>query len=410
MKICIQNGRLIDPFQKLDAIQDLYIDNHTIVALGKPPQGFTPQRVIDAQGKVVIPGLFDLCCRFPKLGLQSKLTLQKELTAIKKSGITQFCLPPTLNHTKPIYPIDELANQLGVKCFPIGPLTQNLEGLNISDLTALLESGCIAFSNDTMAISDLDFLKKCYDYAATFGCKIIIQPSESRLSAGRYAHEGQISTRLGLPGIPKIAETIAIAQHLLLIEKTGISAHFSKISTQEGVEQIRKAKAQGLPITADTTMHHLILTEMDVQEFNPACHVTPPLRSHRDQMGLIQGIKTGVLDAICSDHTPLDITEKLAPFGQTSPGFSAIETFFSVGVHLVNQGHFDLFTLIQAMTVGPSKAMGLPSPTLAVGNKANLFLADLDQYWQVNANNFQSTGHHSPFDGWELPGKIIEVF
>lgn len=409
MKIVIQNGRVIDPANQLDKIADISIEHGMISQIGTD-SNTNADITINANDKWIIPGLVDSCCR-PHLQHPHGSTLQEEAKAALTAGFTALCIPPDGDLI-----IDTSANvsrlkQQGEKhlphLYPIGALTKQLMGESMTDMSALAASGCIALSQAMHPVKDLSILRHCYDYAASFGLLVVIQPLEPSLARGGVVHEGIVSTQLGFQGIPTIAETIAIEQHLQLIKDSGVKAHFTCLSSSDAVAQIREAKSQGLPVSADCAMHSLHLTEMDVTNFNAHCHVYPPLRSLQDKAGLLAGVKDGTLDAICSDHRPLDSVAKLAPFSDTVPGMSSIDTFLALGLQLVKEHGLPIQTLISAITQNPANIFGLPSGTLTVGSPADLCIFDPNRLFEVTPGSLQSSGKNSAFIGRTLAGQAI---
>lgn len=409
MKTIIQNGRVIDPINKLDTITDITIENGTISQLGAQKAALA-DKIIDAKGKWVIPGLVDSQCR-PHLQHPHGSTLQEEAKAAVKCGFTSLCIPPDgdliIDTTANVARLKQQADHDLPHLYPIGALTKHLSGESMTDMSALTANGCIALSQAMHPIKDLSILRHCYEYAASFDLLIVIQPFEPALAKGGIVHEGLISTQLGMQGIPTIAETIAIDQHLQLIEDSGVRAHFTCLSSLKAVEQIRNAKARGLHVTADCTMHALHLTEMNVATFDANFHVYPPLRSEFDRLGLLAGVIDGTLDAICSDHRPLDSVAKLAPFGDTVPGMSTIDTFLALGLWLVEKEGLELQTLLQAITYKPAHIFNLPAGTLSVGAKADITMIDPNRHYQVKDTSFYSSGKNSPYIGRELQGQVI---
>lgn len=409
MKIVIKNGRVLDPATKLDKITDLCIENDCIVAIGPFSPSFSPDKIIDATDQCVIPGLVDLCAR-PQLLHPHGSTLHNEGNTAIARGITSVCIPPD---DEPIMDSTSVVNRLIQQesltlphFFPLGALTSQLEGKTVADLSALIQAGCVALTNAQKGIKNLRILRHCYDYAASFDLLVVIQPQDPWLSQDGVAHEGIKATDLGLPGIPVMAETIAIAQHLLLIAQSGVRAHFTCLSSQEGVELIREAKAKGLPVTADTAMHSLYLNEMDIGTFDPNCHLYPPLRSEQDRLGLLAGIQDGTLDAICSDHRPLNKTAKLAPFAETIPGMSTFDTFLSLGIELVNQNKLSFLELVSRMAYQPAQILKLSKGTLTVGGKADICVFDPQKSWTVREQNMLSQGKNTAFYNKNLPGVV----
>lgn len=413
MNIVIKNGRVIDVANKRDEITNIAIENGKIKHVGNIPANFVADKTIDATDRWVLPGLIDSCNR-PQMQHPQGTTLFDEAKAALKRGITSLCIPPDGD---PI--LDTSANAIRLKqqststlpaIYPIGALTTQLHGDAIADLTSLLDAGCIAFSNAQRPITDSKMLRHCYDYAASFNLTVIVQPQCAMLAKGGIAHEGIVATRLGLPGIPVIAESSAIAQHLLLMQETNVRGHFTCLSSFDGVNQIRAAKKSGLNISADTAMHQLHLSEMDVVDFNANCHVYPPLRSLRDKDALIEGINDGTIDAICSDHRPLDSIAKLAPFGESIPGLSAIDTFLALGLHLVEQNKCDLHAMIGAITYRAANLYHLPGGTLSLDADADICIVEPSHYWTVTESALFSKGKNSPFKGWQLPGFVTHTF
>lgn len=413
MKMIIKNGRVVDPANNLDKICDLAIDNGKIVAFEHLPENFGAEKTLDATDKWVIPGLIAVMCRTQTKHSQST-TLSEEGQAALKRGITSLCLAPDSeplqdNAAAVLRKTQKMPGLASPHVYPIGALTLGLQGSTLTDLVALKEAGCIAFSNVQKPLPDLQFLRHCYEYAANFNLLVMIQPNEAALAKGGVAHEGLIATRLGLPGIPETAETLAIAQHLLLIAQTGVRAHFTCLSTRAGVDLIQAAKAQGLAVTSDTAMHSLHLSEMDLIDFNPNCHLYPPLRSVLDQAGLQRAVQENTIDLLSCDHRPLEAIAKLAPFGDTQPGLSALDTLFSLGLQLVNVQKLTLNRLILSLSTRPAQIFGLPGGSLSVGSPADLCLIDPKKYWTVTENTLFSKGKNTPFMGWQLPGVVTHT-
>lgn len=404
MNIVIEQGRVICPQQGLDQITNVYIQDGKIACLGEPKDAFKPDKIIKAKDCLVIPGLVDLYGYYKNKN--GDICYQEALVAAQ-NGFTTLCCAPH-GHTPTDSPISakkivEATHPIDI--LPIGALTQGLSGQVIADLTALNEAGCPAFTQDLSPIQDLNILRNCYHYAASFDLKVIIFALEPSLANG-HIHEGVVSAQTGLSGIPVTAETIAMAQHLHLIEETGVSAHFSHVTSAKGVELIHQAQQMGLNVTADCSMNHLHLTEVDVASLNPNTYVMPPLRSTQDLTGLRKGLTDGTLCAITSSHQPLPKLAKTMPFSQATPGISSIETFFSLGLHLVNQGVMNMNTFIKAVTSGPLQALNLSLTCFETGAQADICVIDEKAYWTVEEASLKSEGRNTPFIGWELPGKV----
>lgn len=411
MKISILQGRLIDPASGLDTIDDLHIADGRILAIGPAPEGFVAEQSIDARGLVVMPGIIDLRAHLREPGQKQKGSIASETRAAAAGGITTLCCAPSTRPVIDSAPIAEQiirrAEQAGrARVLPIGALTPGLTGEQISKMNALHRAGCIAVGNDQVPMRNTLVVRRAMEYAASLGIPVMLFSQDAWLSESGHMHEGAVSTRLGIPGIPSCAEVIGVGRDLNLIEQTGVRAHFCQLSSARAVEMIAEAQARGLPVTADVTAHHLFLTEQDVDPFNSLCHVMPPLRSQRDRDGLRAALGDGVIQAICSDHQPHDKDAKLAPFTATEPGISALETLLPLSLRLVEEGVLDLHDALGRLTWQPARILGLESGELATGRVADLCLFDPEAYWTVSEDRLFSQGKNTPFLGWELKGAV----
>lgn len=408
MKILIRNGHLLCPQTNLDEIADIAIENGKIISIQKKIDDFSAHTTIDAKAHLVLPGLIDVCHR-PQIGG----LLHKEAHSALLRGITGLCIPPDGESvTDTPFSVAQLCAQAEhstAQLYPIGALTLQLQGQNLADLTTLKKAGCVAFTQAQNPIQNLNKLRHYYDYAASFDLLIIIQPQDPWLSQGGVAHEGMISTYLGLPGIPDTAESIAIAQHLALIEHTKVRAHFTCLSSKKGVQLIREAKARHLPITADVAMHSLFLTEQDIGAFNSCCHVAPPLRSETDKLALLAGIRDGTIDMICSDHRPLDSRAKLAPFAESTKGMSTMDTYLSLGLRLVEDTALSMLQLVELLSTTPARVFQLPGGNLKIGEKADLCIVSPKAKWDVTNTTLYSGGKNSPFLQHTMSGVVTHT-
>lgn len=415
MKLHVKNGRLIDPSQNIDAVTDLYIADHKVVSIGDCPEGFDGAEVVDASGQWVLPGLVDLSVSLREPGLSQKGTIATEGRAAVAGGVTSLVCPPD---TKPIVDtsavaalIQDKAEEAGMaNVLPIGALTQGLEGAHLSNMVALAEAGCVALSNHRRPMVSTKVLSRALEYAATHDLLVVFHPDESSLSEGGCAHEGMISTMHGLAGIPETAETIALMRDLLLVEKTGVRAHFARLSCAKSVEMIADAKASGLNVTADVAVHNLLLSDLVLNQFDGHYHVIPPLRSENDRLTLIEGIKRGVISAICSDHQPHEKMAKIAPFAATEPGMANVEILLPLAMQLMDEGDLDFMTLLSCLTSGPAASFGLDAGSLSVGSFADFVLFDSTAKWQWSAENRKTKGHNSPYLGENFMGRVNATF
>lgn len=407
----IRGGRIIDPANRLDQCADLFIEQGRIAAIGAAPEGFVEDEVIDADGMIVCPGLVDLQARLREPGQKHKGTIASETTAAAAGGITTLCCPPD---TTPVIDNPAVAAQIAhraeaagkTRVLPIGALTQGLQGEQLASMQALHTAGCVVMGNSRHTIQSTLVQRRALEYAATLGLTVFINAEDPWLGADGCVHEGEVSTRLGLPAIPECAEVIAISRDLILIEQTGVRAHFGQLSSFRAVEKIAKAKARGLPVTADVSVHQLYLTEMDVSDYNSLCHVRPPLRSQRDRDGLRAAVQSGTINAICSDHQPHDRDAKLAPFAATEPGISALETLLPLTLRLVDEGVIGLSDAIARLTIQPAEILGIEAGRLSPGSQADICIFDPHQHWTVSEETLLSAGKNTPFLDWELTGKV----
>lgn len=409
--LLIKNGRLIDPANQIDRITNLYIVDGRILAIDEAPSGFELQQSIDATNHWVIPGIIDLCARLREPGLEFKANITSETIAAAASGITTLCVPPD---TDPV--IDEPAvvelihrqaeNAGHSNVITLGALTAGLRGEHLSEMASLKTAGCVGLSNAKQPVQNLLIQRRAFEYAATHDITVFIEANDISLANNGCAHEGPIATRLGLPAIPVSAETTAIAQQLELIEESGVSAHFCRLSTARSVEMIAQAKSRGLNVTADVAAHQLHLTEMDISSFNSYCHVIPPLRSERDRNALRTGLLSGAINAICSDHQPHESDAKLAPFPSTEPGISALETLLPLTLKLVEMDVITMDRAIASLTSEPAAILAINAGTLSPGQIADICIIDPEQEWQLDTHNMLSMGLNTPFEGWGFKGKV----
>ncbi len=410
-RIVIENGHLIDPANQVDSKQNLYIESGKVLSMGEKPAGFVADQIIDAAGKIVCPGFVDLCARFREPGLEHKGTIASETEAAVSAGFTTLCCPPD---TYPVIDTPAVASlvqeraQLAGNCclLPIGALTKNLEGESLSEMGALQTAGCLAVSNAGRAMKSTLVLRRAMEYAATYDLLLIIRPEDQGLSEGGFVHEGAVSARLGLPGIPDIAETVAVAEALELIRHTGVRAHFGQISSAKAAKMIGRAQHDGVEVSADVSAHQLFLTELDLSGYNAQCHVRPPLRSESDREGLRQAVAEGVIGAICSDHQPHEPDAKLDVFQSTEAGIAALETVLPLLLTLVDEKRLSLSDAIARVTAGPADILGFECGQLKVGSPADVTIFDTEKQWVVGDENWKSAGRNNPFSGQAARGQV----
>lgn len=410
MSISILGARLLDPANGLDRVDNIHLDNGVVVAIGATPNGFNAQQQITGDGLVLAPGLVDLAVSLREPGQTRKGTIESETRAAAAGGITSLCCTP---NTRPVLDTTAVAELIldravaagHARVFPIGALTRNLDGEQLAELVALRDAGCVAFANGLGGIGNNRTLRRALEYAATFDLTVIFQPQDQHLAEGGLAHEGPTASFLGLPGIPESAETVALARDLLLVEQSGVRAHFSQISSARGAQMIADAQARGLRVTADVALYQLILVDEALADFSSLYHVQPPLRSRADRDGLREAVRTGVIGAIASHHQPHEEDAKLAPFGATEPGISSAELLLPLALTLVDDGLLSLPALIQRLSSGPAQALRLPLEGLREGASADLTLFDPGAQ-TLAGEQWLSRGRNCPFLGHCLPGKV----
>ncbi len=398
----ILNGRVIDPKNGVDRVAALYIADGKVAGIGAAPAGFVAGQTIDAAGCVVCPGLIDLGARLN--------SIQAELAAAVAGGVTSVVVPPDADP-----PLDEpeLADRLvhrgeeigKARVLPLGALTLGLKGERLAELAGLHKAGCVAFSQANKPVVDTEALLRAMEYAATFGFAVWLQPQDYWLSRNGIAHEGELASRLGLAGIPVAAETIAIATLVQLVRDTGCRVHLTRLSSAAGVALAKAAIAEGLPLSFDIGVHHLLLIENDIGFFNPHARFCPPLRTQGDRQALSDAAAAGVA-AICSDHTPVGADDKLLPFGEAKPGATGLEVLLPLTLKWAEAAGVSLSDALARITSAPAAVLGSAAGQLAVGAVADVCVFDPEASWQLTPEALKSRGKNSPWLGYYLTGKV----
>ena len=416
-KILIKNGHIIDPENDINDVLDILIDDGKIQQIGQielDQHHSSITQTIDAKNLIVLPGLVDLRARFREPGQEYKATIASESKAAAKSGITSICIAPD---TDPVIDRPSIANTItekshaanGAKSYPLSALTKGLQGNMIGDLWSLAETGCIGTSNAKRPISSVLVQRRAMQYAASFDITIHLYPQDHELLGNGCVHEGITSTRLGLPAVPTAAELVGLARDIALVESTNVSAHFMGISCARSVEMILAAQKRGLNITADVDIHHLLMCEDDMKDFDSAYHIEPPLRTKVDQMALIEGLKSGIISSICSDHQPHDPDAKLAPFGETESGISSLEFFLPALFKLNDCFNIDFDTLLKAMTINPARIAGISAGELSIGSAADCIIVDPNAEWTFQTSDILSQGKNTPYLGQSVKGRCLHT-
>ncbi len=417
MKILIKNGRVIDPLSGLDQIGDVAIAAGRIVSLGAALPDFSPNKVINAAGCVVAPGLMDLSVRLREPGYEHEGMLESELAAAVAGGITSVVCPPD---TDPVLDEPGLVEMLKFRAekqhqsrvFPLGALTRALRGEALTEMMELTEAGCVGFSQAEVPLANTQVLLRALQYAASFGYCVWLRPQDSWLSNG-VAASGALATRLGLSGVPVVAETIALHTIFELVRVTGARVHVCRISSAAGVTLLARAKAEGLPVTADVSINSLHLIDTDIGYFDSRMRLNPPLRQQRDRDALRQALLDGTIDALVSDHTPVEADAKTLPFAEAEPGATGLELLLGLGCKWGNDSGAGLAQALAVLTSGPARVLGNALGSLQAsvgqlvkGGVADLCIFDPQAEWTVQPDALKSQGKHTPFSGYQLPARV----
>jgi dihydroorotase len=417
MKLLIKNGRVIDPASGLDVVGDVAIAAGKIVAIKDIASDFQPNKTLDATGCVVAPGLLDLAVRLREPGHEHEGMLASEMAAAVAGGVTSLVCPPD---TDPV--LDELglvemlrfrAERLHqARVFPLGALTRGLKGEVLTEMQQLTEAGCVGFSQAEVALADTQVLYRALQYASTFGYTVWLRPQDYHLGKG-VAASGPLATRMGLSGVPVAAETIALHTLFELMRATGARVHLCRLSSAAGVDLVRQAKADGLKVSCDVSINSLHLTDVDLGYFDSRMRLSPPLRQQCDRDALGQGLLDGSIDALVSDHTPVDEDAKALPFAESEPGATGLELLLSLALKWGEDSGAGLARALAVLTSEPARLLGSALGAahaslgqLALGGLADVCVFDPAAHWTVRDSALRSQGKHTPFAGYELPGRV----
>ncbi|OQY58720.1 MAG: dihydroorotase [Desulfobacteraceae bacterium 4572_88] len=413
MRVKISGGRVIDP-GTLDGVMDILLEDGKITDIAEKIETGDVEgdiRVIDASGKIVTPGLIDMHVHFRDPGHEYKETVRTGCLAAAHGGFTGVCTMPNtdpVNDNRQIteYIIREARIANGARVWPVAAISKGLQGKQLCEYGDLRDGGAIALSDDGNPVSDSQMMRRALEYAKGFGLLIISHAEDLSLAGSGVMNEGAVATRMGLPGIPNVAESIAIMRDIALAELTDAPIHIAHVSTRESVHAIRDAKKRGIRVTAETAPHYFTLTDEAVEAYNTNAKMNPPLRSHHDREAILEGLADGTLDAIATDHAPHAIIEKEVEFDHAANGIIGLETSLPLGLKLVEKGILSLTALIEKMSVNPARILGIDN-RLKVGNPADITIMTPDQPHIVKVADFQSISRNTPFDAWSLKGKAL---
>ena len=417
-KILIKGGWVVDPASGFDQKADLSLENGALTAINSIASYFSPDRIIDAGGCVVMPGMVDLAVRLREPGYEHAGMLASELAAAVAGGVTSVVCPPD---TDPVLDEPGLVEMLrfraetqgAARLYPLGALTRGLKGESLTEMLALKDAGCVAFSQAEVPLENTQVMLRAFQYANTFGFAVWLRPQEIHLGKG-VAASGPLATRMGLAGVPVAAETIALHTIFELMRSTGARVHLCRISSAAGVALVRQAKLDGLKVTCDVSINSLHLSDTDVGYFDSRMRLNPPLRQQRDRDALRVGLADGTIDALVSDHTPVDDDAKALPFAESEPGATGLELLLSLALKWSSDAAVPLPVALARLTSGPAAVLGnglAPEfraglGQLRVGGLADICIFDPKAHWHVVPTALRSQGKHTPFSGYELPGRV----
>jgi dihydroorotase len=413
--LCIKGARVVDPSQGLDGPADLWLLGGVVHAVTRPGEEAPLQgagaEIIDASGLVAVPGLIDMHVHLREPGYEYKETIRTGCEAAAAGGVTTVaCMPnthPAIDHGAIAEFVLRKAQSEGcVRVRPVGAISRGLKGESLAEIGELRESGVVALSDDGRPVVNGQVMRRAMEYARTFGLPVISHCEDPDLVAHGSMNEGPISLELGLRGMPTVAEEAMVARDLLLAEWTGCSLHIAHVSTAGSVRLIREAKARGVPVTAEATPHHLILTDAAVRQWDPDTKVNPPLRSERDVEVLQEGLTDGTIDVIATDHAPHGVVDKEVEYELAAFGISGLETLVGLTLMLVERGVLSLAEWVRRTSTNPAHILGVPGGSLAVGQPADVSILDLSRTWKVDPSRFRSKGRNTPFKGWTLKGSV----
>ena len=411
--LLLKGGRVIDPATEFDKISDVLIEDGVIKAV-EPGARADGARVLDCAGKIVAPGFVDLHVHFREPGHEYKEDIASGARAAAAGGFTTVCCMPNTNPPNDNRSVTELIVRRAreaavVRVLPIGAISKGLKGESLAEMGEMKDAGIVAVSDDGMPVMNADLMRRALEYARTFGLVVVQHAEDKNLAQGGVMNEGPAATRAGLRGQPPAAESVMVARDLELVAWTGARYHVAHISTAAAVRAVRAAKKRGLPVTAEATPHHFTLTDVACCSYDTATKVAPPLRSEADRQAVREALADGTIDCIATDHAPHATQEKQLEFDQAAFGMVGLETALGLGLKLVDEKVLTLPTLIERLTVGAARVLGLKAGTLGRGAPADVTVIDLEAAYKVDPDRFKSKSRNSPFRGWELRGRVAQT-
>jgi len=410
--LLIKGGRIIDPANNLDKIGDILIDQGKIAAVGDTVEPTEDMQILDVKGMIVTPGLIDMHVHLREPGQEYKETIESGVKAAVAGGFTAVCPMPNTLPVMDTYSIVSYVKSKGhalglAKVFPIAAITKESLGKELAEMADLQEAGAVAFSDDGMPVMNPAIMRRAFEYARPLAVPIISHSEDKHLAEDGVMHEGLMSTKLGLKGIPAAAEEVAVARDLLLAETTGGKLHLAHISTARSVEMVRLAKKRGINVTAEATPHHFTLTDADVVDYNTNTKVNPPLRIAKDREAVIEGLRDGTIDVIATDHAPHAIEDKDVEYDLAPFGLIGLETALPLVVSkLIDSGRLNWMQVVAALSTNPARILNLAGGTLSISSEADITVINPELVRTVDSSKFASKAKNTPFEGWTLKGWV----
>jgi dihydroorotase len=412
--LCITNGRILDPSQRLDQVADLWLRDEQVLGIGSQPE-LQADRILDAAGKIVCPGLIDMHVHLREPGREEDETIATGTAAALAGGVTAVaCMPntePALDEQAAAEFVCLQAKRAGnAHVFPVGAITKGRKGAELAEMGGLVEGGAVAFTDDGSPVVSAEIMRRAFEYCLMFDKAVLSHCEDLELSRGGIMHEGFESMRLGLRGIPAAAEEVMVHRDIALVELTGGRLHILHVSTAGSVDLIRRAKDRGVRVSGEACPHHLTLTDQAMRRFDSNFKMAPPLRSEADKRALIEGLKDGTLEVIASDHAPHAPEKKARELDLAPTGVIGLETLLPICIlSLIEPGHLTWSQLIEKLTINPARVLGIPRGTLRPGAVADVTIIDPSVEWTVDPSQFRSKSRNCPFAGWKVHGRAHAV-
>ena len=412
--LCIRGGRVIDPSQRIDQEADLWIEDQRIVGIGPRPAAKSYE-IIDARGMLVVPGLVDMHVHLREPGDENNETIESGTRAALESGFTSLAVmpdtEPAIDNQSSAEFITAQAKRAGnVNVFPIGALTKGRLGEELAEMGGLVEGGAVAFSDSDQSVSNAEIMRRGLEYASMLGKCVLSRPEVEELTRKGIMNEGFVSVTLGMPGIPAAAEQIQVDRDIHLTKWTGGKLHLQCLSCEGSIESVRRAKAEGIAVTAEVCPHHFTLTDDEFRSFESNLKVNPPLRTPRDVQAIIKGLVDGTIEVIASDHSPHADELKLRELDEAPFGMIGIETILPISIHsLIEPGHLTWSQLIEKLATNPARVLGINRGTLKEGRPADVTIIDPNEEWKIDVRKFRSRARNCPFNGWSMKGRVVSV-